>query len=95
MAYGKFLGTVIIFFSLGVALYFLASLYQWGSKDPVLKHTATCRYCRKYISEKAKRCVNCTSWVDRRPQYVRCCNFGCSVRHWLALRSSPSWGIET
>ncbi|KAI0159667.1 large-conductance mechanosensitive channel [Xylariaceae sp. FL1272] len=71
MAYGSFISTVISFLSLGIALYFLASLYQWGSKDPIIKHTVRCKYCRKYVSEKAKRCVNCTSWLDGREERMR------------------------
>jgi large conductance mechanosensitive channel len=66
MAYGVFLNQLVKFVGVGFALYGLAGLYQWLSHDPIIRHTVKCKYCRKSISEKAKRCVNCTSWVDGR-----------------------------
>lgn len=55
---------------IGLALYGLAGAYQWLSHDPIIKHTVKCRYCRKRINEKAKRCVNCTSWLDGREEMI-------------------------
>ncbi|KAL1844579.1 hypothetical protein VTK73DRAFT_2267 [Phialemonium thermophilum] len=66
MAYGIFLDQLINFLGIGLALYGLAGLYQWFSHDPIIKHTVKCKYCRKRISEKALRCVNCSSWQDGR-----------------------------
>ncbi|KAI0706103.1 gated mechanosensitive channel [Cytidiella melzeri] len=66
LAYGAFLDKTLMFFSLGLVLYAIAQTYAFFSKDDIIKHTVKCPYCRKYISEKAKRCVNCTSWVDGR-----------------------------
>ncbi|KAK0645688.1 large-conductance mechanosensitive channel [Cercophora newfieldiana] len=66
MAYGFFLNRLINFIGVGLSLYGLASLYQFFSKDPIIKHQVKCRYCRKWINEKSQRCVNCTSWQDGR-----------------------------
>jgi large conductance mechanosensitive channel len=45
----------------GLALYAVASIAELASSDPIIKHEVKCKYCLKKISEKAKRCVNCTS----------------------------------
>lgn len=66
MAYGFFLNRLINFIGVGFSLYGMASIYQWFSKDPIIKHQVKCRYCRKWINEKSTRCVNCTSWQDGR-----------------------------
>ncbi|KAK3319316.1 large-conductance mechanosensitive channel [Apodospora peruviana] len=71
MAYGYFLNRLINFVAVGFSLYGLASLYQCFSTDPIIKHTVKCRYCKKYISERAARCVNCTSWQDGRDDRLR------------------------
>ncbi|KAJ4389943.1 hypothetical protein N0V93_007416 [Gnomoniopsis smithogilvyi] len=71
MAYGVFLNKTINFIGLGMALYGLAGLYEYCSRDPIIKRTVKCRYCKKRINEKAKRCVNCTSWVDGREDPVQ------------------------
>ncbi|OTA69589.1 gated mechanosensitive channel [Hypoxylon sp. EC38] len=71
LAYGIFLNRVINFLGIGIALYGLASLYQYLSHDPIIKHTVRCRYCRKNVSSKAIRCVNCTSWLDGREERMR------------------------
>ncbi|CAK7220210.1 hypothetical protein SBRCBS47491_004111 [Sporothrix bragantina] len=68
MAYGIFLNRVINFLGVGISLYALASTYQYFSHDPIIKHTIKCKYCRKLISDKALRCVNCTSWLDGREE---------------------------
>lgn len=47
-----FLNKVISFLGIGVALYAIAGIYQWVSKDPILKHMVKCKYCRKRINEK-------------------------------------------
>lgn len=52
MAYGVFLNKTLNFIGLGSALYALAGLYQYLSKDPIIKHMVKCRYCRKNINEK-------------------------------------------
>ena len=52
MAYGSFLDKIVRFFIVGLALYTIARVYGWASKDSVIKHTVKCRYCRKSISEK-------------------------------------------
>ncbi|KAI0008001.1 gated mechanosensitive channel [Xylariaceae sp. FL0662B] len=71
LAYGVFVNKFVNFLGMGVALYALASLYQWVSKDNIIKHSAKCPYCKKRVSEKAIRCVNCTSWLDGREDRLR------------------------
>lgn len=66
MAYGSFLNTVLNFLGVGASLYALARVYGWVSKDSIIRHTVKCKFCRKSVSEKARRCVNCTSWLDGR-----------------------------
>ncbi|KAK4660839.1 hypothetical protein QC762_122620 [Podospora pseudocomata] len=66
MAYGFFLNRLINFIGVGMSLYGMAATYQFFSKDPIIKRTVKCRYCRKSINEKAARCINCTSWQDGR-----------------------------
>lgn len=39
---------------MGVALYALASLYQWVSSDNIIKHQVKCKYCKKRVSEKVR-----------------------------------------
>jgi len=56
-----FLNKVINFMGVGLALYAVASIAELASSDPIIKHEVKCKYCLKKISEKAKRCVNCTS----------------------------------
>ena len=36
----------------GFSLYLIALMYQFMSKDPIIKRTVKCRFCRKLISEK-------------------------------------------
>ncbi|KAI0404315.1 large-conductance mechanosensitive channel [Xylaria palmicola] len=71
LAYGGFVRHVVSFLCLGVMLYALACLYQSFSKDDFIKHTVKCRYCKKRVSEKAIRCINCTSWLDGREERMR------------------------
>ncbi|ROW14057.1 hypothetical protein VPNG_04189 [Cytospora leucostoma] len=66
MAYGVFLDKTINFVGLGLALYALAGAYQYLSRDPIIKHSVKCRYCKRKTLEEAVRCVNCTSWLDGR-----------------------------
>ncbi|KAI1434555.1 large-conductance mechanosensitive channel [Xylaria sp. CBS 124048] len=66
-----FIRNVVSFLCLGLMLYALASFYQCFSKDNIIKHTVKCRYCKKRISDKAIRCVNCTSWLDGREERMR------------------------
>ncbi|KAJ2998285.1 hypothetical protein NUW58_g375 [Xylaria curta] len=71
LAYGGFIGHVVSFLSLGLMLYALACLYDYFSKEDIIKHTVKCRYCKKRISTKAIRCINCTSWLDGREERMR------------------------
>ncbi|KAI8302158.1 Anditomin synthesis protein L [Colletotrichum sp. SAR11_59] len=66
MAYGSFLNQLVSFFCIGFALYGLAHIFQLFSRDPIIRPTVKCKYCRKRISIKAQRCVNCSSWLDGR-----------------------------
>ncbi|KAF2964895.1 hypothetical protein GQX73_g8671 [Xylaria multiplex] len=71
LAYGGFIRHVVSFLCLGIMLYALAYVYNCFSKDDIIKYTIKCRYCKKRISVKAKRCVNCTSWLDGREERMR------------------------
>lgn len=51
---GVFLNKTINFIGLGLALYGMAGMYQYLSKDPIIKHMIKCRYCRKKINEKVR-----------------------------------------
>ncbi|KAH8656622.1 putative ion channel [Tricladium varicosporioides] len=69
MAYGMFINKLLNFAGVGFALYIVAALYdRFGGSDPIIKHMIKCKYCRKRISSRAKRCVNCTSWQDGREE---------------------------
>jgi len=66
MAFGVFVNKVLNFLGVGLALYIVARFYGWAASDSIIKSTVKCKYCRKRISDKASRCVNCTSWTDGR-----------------------------
>jgi large conductance mechanosensitive channel len=65
-AYGSFLDKIFRFLLIAVSLWIIALIYSRTSGDNIVKKQVKCKYCKKYISEKAKRCVNCTSWQDGR-----------------------------
>jgi|TARA_R110002003_G_scaffold104_9_gene8250 large conductance mechanosensitive channel len=67
-AYGSFLDKVVRFLCIAIALWVIALGYSRGAGDNIVKKQVRCKFCRKYISEKAKRCVNCTSWLDGREE---------------------------
>ena len=67
-AYGNFIDKVLRFALIALSLFLIAKTYEWVSKDKVVKRQVKCKYCRKYISEKALRCVNCTTWQDGREE---------------------------
>ncbi|CAN8102897.1 unnamed protein product [Discula destructiva] len=71
MAYGVFLNKTLNFVGMGMALYGLASLYEYFSVDPIIRRTVKCRYCKKWVNEQSIRCINCTSWLDGREDLVR------------------------
>ena len=64
--YRTFIDRIVNFLAIALALFFAGKMYGWLSNDTVIKRSVKCKYCRKRISEKAKRCVNCTSWQDGR-----------------------------
>lgn len=66
LAYGNFFDKVLRFLLIALSLWIIAMTYSRTSGDNIVKRQVKCKYCRKYISEKAKRCVNCTSWLDGR-----------------------------
>lgn len=67
-AYGSFFDKIIRFLCIAVSLWIIALAYSRGTDDNIVKKQVKCKFCRKYISEKAKRCVNCTSWTDGREE---------------------------
>lgn len=66
LAWGTFLDKITRFLVIAIVMWAVASLYSKTTDDNIVKRQLKCKYCRKYISEKAKRCVNCTSWQDGR-----------------------------
>jgi large conductance mechanosensitive channel len=50
-----FLNKVFNFMGVGMALYTVASVYEWCSNDSIIKCTVKCKYCKKRISEKVCR----------------------------------------
>jgi large conductance mechanosensitive channel len=70
-AYGNFIDKLLRFILIALALFTVARIYGWLSSDNIVKRQIKCKYCRKYISDKAKRCVNCTSWLDGREDASR------------------------
>lgn len=67
-AYGSFFDKIVRFLLIATSLWVIATVYSKGTDDNIVKKQVKCKYCRKYISEKAKRCVNCTSWQDGREE---------------------------
>ncbi|KAJ2902037.1 large conductance mechanosensitive channel protein [Zalerion maritima] len=65
-SYGSFLDKLANFLFMGAALYGLALAYQGVSRDDIIKKTVKCKYCRKRVNARSRRCVNCTSWLDGR-----------------------------
>jgi large conductance mechanosensitive channel len=65
-AYGNFFDKVLRFLLIAVSLWGIAMVYSRTTDDNIVKKQVKCKYCKKYVSEKAKRCVNCTSWQDGR-----------------------------
>jgi hypothetical protein len=47
-----FINKILNFLGVGLALYAVASTYEWASNDSIIKHTVKCKYCRKRISVK-------------------------------------------
>ncbi|KAF8885169.1 hypothetical protein BD779DRAFT_1442686 [Infundibulicybe gibba] len=70
LAYGAFIDQILNLVGLGVASYLIANLYGYLSHDSIIRHTCKCKYCKKEISAKAKRCPMCTSWLDGREEKV-------------------------
>ncbi|KAJ7755632.1 gated mechanosensitive channel [Mycena maculata] len=68
LAYGAFLDNLVTFFALGFVLYGVAQVYSTLTKESIIKHIVKCKYCRKDISQAAKRCAFCTSWLDGREE---------------------------
>jgi large conductance mechanosensitive channel len=65
-AWGSFVDKLLRFFIIALAMFLIAKAYSWLTKDNIVRRQVRCKYCRKYISERARRCVNCTSWQDGR-----------------------------
>ncbi|KAF2232746.1 putative ion channel [Viridothelium virens] len=71
LLWGSFVDKIVRFFIIAMSLYLIARIYSWVAKDNIVKRKVKCKYCRKRISEKAKRCINCTSWQDGREDKVQ------------------------
>ncbi|KAJ6567201.1 gated mechanosensitive channel [Mycena vulgaris] len=68
LALGAFINNLVTFFALGAVLYCFAQVYSAFTKESIIKHIIKCKYCRKDVSETAKRCAFCTSWLDGREE---------------------------
>ncbi|KAJ5242992.1 uncharacterized protein N7469_001319 [Penicillium citrinum] len=66
LAWGLFIETILNFLGVSMTLFAVAHLYMAVSHNKIIKPTIRCRYCKKYISVEAKRCLNCSSWQDGR-----------------------------
>jgi len=65
-AWGSFLDKLMRFFLIAFVLFLISRLYSVLAHDNIIKKQVKCKYCRKWISEHAKRCFNCTTWMDGR-----------------------------
>ncbi|KAJ7499256.1 gated mechanosensitive channel [Mycena latifolia] len=68
LAFGAFINNLVNFFALGAVLYCFAQVYSAFTKESIIRHIVKCKYCRKDVSETAKRCAFCTSWLDGREE---------------------------
>ncbi|KAJ5620258.1 hypothetical protein N7510_004242 [Penicillium lagena] len=66
LAYGVFIENIVNFLGVSLTLYAVAQLYMSISHQRIIKPTRRCRYCKKFISVKALRCMYCSSWQDGR-----------------------------
>ncbi|KAJ5098646.1 hypothetical protein N7532_005647 [Penicillium argentinense] len=66
LAWGSFIENMVSFMGVSLTLFAVAHLYMAISHNKIIKPTVRCRYCKKYISIEAKRCLNCSSWQDGR-----------------------------
>lgn len=60
------LNNILRFLLIALSLWIIPVTYSRISDDNIVKRQVKCKYCRNYISEAAKRCVNCTTWLDGR-----------------------------
>ncbi|KAJ5279610.1 hypothetical protein N7478_004982 [Penicillium angulare] len=66
LAWGGFVENMLNFLGVSLTLFAIAHLYMLVSHNKIIKPTVRCRYCKKYISVEASRCLNCSSWQDGR-----------------------------
>jgi large conductance mechanosensitive channel len=89
-----FLNRLLNFMGVGLSLYGLAALYQYVSRDPIIKHMVKCRYCRKRINEKVSGNPPYVSrevlWADAR-EALRCVNCGSWQDGREDLPAAVSW----
>ena len=52
MNYSAFVDNIVSFIALGAVLYLLAQAWDLLTKGSIIKHTKSCGYCKKAISEK-------------------------------------------
>ena len=52
MTYSAFVDNIVSFIALGAVLYLLAQAWDTLTKGSIIKHTKSCEYCKKAISEK-------------------------------------------
>ncbi|KAJ5629808.1 hypothetical protein N7528_003465 [Penicillium herquei] len=76
LAWGGFIENLLNFMGVSLTLFTVAHLYMLISHNKIIKPTVRCRYCKKYISVEATRCMNCSSWQDGREDPLKLDNDG-------------------
>jgi hypothetical protein len=72
------------FVGVSLTLYAIGHLYTWISHDQVIKQTARCKYCRKFISEKVFTFL--LVWKIPSPNVFRHCAVSTVPAGWTVAR---------
>ncbi|KAG2182827.1 hypothetical protein INT44_005808, partial [Umbelopsis vinacea] len=64
--YGRFLQTIINFFFIAFALFWIVKVTQRFQRKSLKATSAKCPYCLSNVAKGAKKCPSCTSWIDGR-----------------------------
>ncbi|CAO3685377.1 unnamed protein product [Umbelopsis vinacea] len=64
--YGNFLQTVVNFFFIAFALFWIVKASQRFQRKKLKESAVRCPFCLSNVSKGAKKCSSCTSWIDGR-----------------------------
>ncbi|KAI8584113.1 hypothetical protein K450DRAFT_218200 [Umbelopsis ramanniana AG] len=64
--YGRFIQTIINFFFIAFALFWIVKVTQRFQRKSLKATSAKCPYCLSNVAKGAKKCPACTSWIDGR-----------------------------